>query len=424
MPGHLGYPCGSSPSTRYRDLPSNCTDDVLLSLQRNLNVADAYTEMTLDKENERRAIQRAHLQPFSNATPYPANAQPSAQQIRSQTQARNGFTPTEELILQTHARLREQQYQKLQAQQQLAHPRDCTVSRGVSSGRQEPGSRLNANAQVFHVEQFAAYSPADPGQARLIRSKFMGDALTPISEDGLHALSQHQPNSMSHDEHLPTRYQEELHFRGDTRNIRVTKPPSRAIEIVAPPQHLDSKPSLQSHRRPQLSSHSHLSLRQAAQAQDRLTTLTPCPNSSQHVYQHVYQHIDSRSNSLSSTTSSTKDKFEASPKNYLYAPEASQPRSDGPLDGQAGDNPVSKAYAPMQKSPHVVQQLSFENDIKSPTLISPALTYSSRTPSTLSPATPFLGSFSGSFSASTETFDFTTAHGKMIEKVKAESNTH
>lgn len=74
----------------------------------------------------------------------------------------------------------------------------------------------------------------------------------------------------------------------------------------------------------------------------------------------------------------------------------------------------------MQKSPSLAQQLSFENDMRSPTLVSPALTYSSRTPSTLSPATPFFGSFNGS----PENFEYTPDDGEMVEKVKVGSGTH
>ncbi|KAG1726401.1 hypothetical protein EDB19DRAFT_228389 [Suillus lakei] len=251
------------------------------------------------------------------------------------------------------------------------------------------------------------------------RSKFLGDALPPISEDDFHALGQHQLESRSHHEHLCTHYQGELHFCGDAGNVRITKPPSRAIEIVAPPQHLDSKCSpLQSHHRSQFSSRSHLSLRQQAQ----VATLPRSPLAS-NSSQHSYQHTDSRSNSLNSTitTSSTNDKPDSSPQNYLHSPQASRPQSDDQEDHRHNSTSVSsKAYVPAQKSPSLAQQLSFENDMRSPTLISPALTYSSRTPSTLSPATPFFGSFNGS----PETFEYAPDDGEMVEKVKAGSSTH
>ncbi|OAX39944.1 hypothetical protein K503DRAFT_849253 [Rhizopogon vinicolor AM-OR11-026] len=397
LPGHFGYPYGSSPSARYQDLPSNhSTDDILLSLQQHLNLTDAYPGMMLDEENDYRAVQRAHLQPLTNATQHSANMQPPVQPPRNQVQARNGFTPAEELILQTHARLREQQ---LQTQQQLVYPRDSTVDRRVAFGRLEPGSKLNANAQVFHAEQIAAYSFLSRAPDGATRTRF---ALPPISEDDFHALEQHQIESMSHYEHLGTRYHEEQHFH-DAGNVMITKPRSRAIEIVAPPQYLDTKPSLQSHHRSQLSSRPHPSLQQPAQARDRPATLLRSPLASGSS-QHTYQHIDSRSNSLSSTnTSNTNDKPDTGPKSYLHAPES------------------SKVYV---KSPPLAQHLSFENDVKSPTLISPALTYSSRTPSTLSPATPFIGSFSGSFSGSAETFEYATADGDMLEKVKVGSGMH
>lgn len=408
LPGHLGYPFGSLPLTKYQDLPPNhSTDELLLSLQQKLNLTDAYTGMTLDEDNDHRAVQRAHLPPLTNATLYSAITQPAVQQPRSQVQAKNGFTPAEESILQAHARFREQQYQHLQAQQQLLHSRDCTVARRATSGCLEPGSKLNANAQVFHAEHIAAYSFAGRALDGASRSKF---ALPPISEDDFHALGQHQLESMSHYEHLRTRYHEELHFR-DADNVMVTKPPSRAIEIVAPPQHLDTKSSLQSHHRSQLSSRSPATLSRSS-----LTSGSS---------QHPYQHMDSRSNTLSgTTTSSTNNKLDTNPKTCLHTPEASRPRSDGQEDGRTGNNYASsKAYAG-QKSPSLAQQLSFEGDIKSPTLVSPALTYSSRTPSTLSPATPFVGSFSGSFSGSQETFEYATADAEMSQKVKVGSGTH
>lgn len=417
LPGHLGYPYDSSPSTRYQDLKSNhYTDDLLQSLQHNLNLTHAYPGSTLDQEHD---AQRVHLQALANATLYTASAQPSVQQPRSQIQARNGFTPAEELILQAHARIREQQYQQLQNQQQIVHPHDCILPRRASSsGRLESGSKLNANAQVFHApEQIASYPLAGRALGGASRSKFLGDALPSISEDDFHALGQHQLECRSHHDHLRTHYQEELHFGGDVGNVRIMKPPSRAIEIVAPPQHLDSKCSLQSHHHSQSSSRSHLSLRQQAQVAN-LPRSPLASNSSQH----SYQHTDDRSNNLNSTitTSSTNDKPDSSPQNHLHSPQAPRPRSDDQEDYRHNSTLSSKAYVPAQKSPSLAQQLSFENDMKSPNLVSPALTYSSRTPSTLSPATPFFGSFNGS----PETFEYAPDNGELVEKVKAGSGTH
>ncbi|KAG1729520.1 uncharacterized protein EDB91DRAFT_811654 [Suillus paluster] len=418
LPAHLGYPYGSSPSTRYQDLPPNpYSDDLLHSLQQNLNLTDAYTGSTLDQEHD---VQRAHLQALANATLYTASAQPSVQQPRSQIQARNGFTPAEELILQAHTRLREQQYQQVQTRQQLV-PRESTLPRRApSSGRIEPGSKLNANAQVFHApEQIAAHPLTGRALGGASRSKFLDNALPPICEDDFHTLGQHHLESMSHYEHLRTRYQEDLHFRGDAGNVRITKPPSRAIEIVPPPQHLDSQSSsLQSHHRSQFSSRSHLSARQPAPS----ATLPRSPLAS-NSSQHNYQHTDTRSNSLNGaiTTSSTSDKLDNNPHTYLHSPAVSRPRSDDQEDHRNNSSSVSsKAYVSAQKSPSLAQQLSFENDMRSPTLVSPALTYSSRTPSTLSPATPFFGSFNGS----PETFEYAPDDGEMVEKVKVGSGTH
>ncbi|KAG2151169.1 uncharacterized protein EDB93DRAFT_1275926 [Suillus bovinus] len=417
LPGHLGYPYDSSPLTRHQDpQPNPYTDDLLHSLQHNLNLTHAYSGSTLDQEHD---AQRAHLQALANATLYTASVQPSAQQPRSQIQARNGFTPAEELILQAHARIREQQYQQLQTQQQFVHSHDSALPRRASSsGRLESGSKLNANAQVFHApEQVGAYPLTGRALSGPNRPKFLGDALPPISEDDFHALGQHQLESRSHYD-LPTHYQDELHFRSDAGNVRIPKPPSRAIEIVAPPQH-DSKHSpLQSHHRSQFSSRSHLSLRQQAQVAN-LPRSPLASNSSQH----SYQHTDSRSNNLNSTiaTSGTNDQSDSNPQNYLHSPQMSLPRSDDQEDHRRSSTSVSsKAYVPMQKSPSLVKQLSFENDMRSPTLVSPALTYSSRASSTLSPATPFFGSFNGS----PENFEYRPDDGEMVENVKVGSGTH
>ncbi|KAG1765290.1 hypothetical protein EV702DRAFT_1051048 [Suillus placidus] len=126
-----------------------------------------------------------------------ASGQPSAQQSCSQIQARNSFTPAEELILQAHARIREQQYQQLQTQQQL----------------------------VFHtLEQIAAYPLIGQALGGASQSKFLGDALPPISKDDFHTLGQHQLESRSHYNHLHTHYQEELDFGGNVGNVKITKP--------------------------------------------------------------------------------------------------------------------------------------------------------------------------------------------------------
>ncbi|KAH7912633.1 hypothetical protein BJ138DRAFT_1112176 [Hygrophoropsis aurantiaca] len=401
----MTYPDVQAALLSLQDLQLNPEMNALLqSLQQNLDFSNASTSNSVNMsalESEYRLAQQAHLNVLANANGLSPNLDLPLSLPRGQTQARNGFTPAEELILQAHARLQhQQQQQQLQFHRQasslfegdpfaLRHPSPLIDTAGVN-GR----SKLNAAAPCFDVT--SAYSNQRPcaqlggrGQGVSARSKFSRETLPSISEDDFHSMAQHQIDATPQ-----YRVSQGQHDLSVDTNIRMTKPPSRAVEIVPPSasRNLLSGAHLQQNRLQTNTSNSAYpksALQNHQHAHLRSSTLPPSPLANN---QHNIQHISNstRSNSFSNPSNNT-DTSNDHTKPYIYS------------GNEHSKNNISNNYPSMQSNARgYAQALSSLEDSRtafdreqaiSPSLISPALTYSSRSPSTLSPSTPFMGSF-------------------------------
>lgn len=330
-------------------------------------------------DNEYLMMQHTQLRALASATLLSPNQLPIALP-RGHTQARNGFTPAEELILDAHA-------QRLQLQAQL--------SQSSSMMEQIPSFRKpNANIRSFDP------APHEPLQVSGFAGKPMFSQDTPpsISEDDFHAMG-HPSRSFA-----PTFGEHQ--GPGDTRPPNVlaatstisVRPPSRAVSIVPPPPDYE-EPG----KRPK--AHHQRAERSTASKQ------IPCPSSSFNDHQSIPSgesklhpsllQVSTSPNNISSNDNNSNTSTIPCEKNtelqhaymYLHGDARSCPGEDkGP---HFRSSPASHIYT--KKSPQLGEQHPTVKEVpKSPAVVSPALTYSSRTPSTLSPATPFFGSFAGS----------------------------
>ena len=343
-------------------------DNLLQSMQNagynDASLDSAMKSLTLD--NECVMTQQAQLRALASAALLSPN--PPITLPRSHTQARNGFTPAEELILEAHA-------QRLQLRTQ--------ISRSSSNFESVPSLRNFSST-------FRSLDPAS--HERLPISGFAGNAmfsqetLPTISEDDFHTMG-HPPRRFvptSHEfQRLTGGCPPTVHTAANTAFVR---PPNRAVSIVAPPpdyEEYGKRPkghqqrTERSARQSTLSgeSKSHSSLIQAS---------TP-PND-----------ISNNSNDNNSNTSTiSRDKNHDFQHTYMYSHGAAQGYPEHEKVQHFRSSPATPFYS--KTSPHLSDEprSAVKEGPKSPAVVSPALTYSSRTPSTLSPATPFFGSFAG-----------------------------
>lgn len=366
LPSALCYTYRESPLLATSDLQNVPEMDTLLQ-----SIQNGYEDGSLDStmrslalDNAYLMTQQAQLQALASAALLSPNPLPITL-ARGHTQAHNGFTPSEELILEAHA-------QRLQLQAQLSQ----------SSPTIDPTCTLrkpNGTARSFGAASH------EPLQASGLDGKGMlyHDTLPTISEDDFHAMGQlahsfaptfHEFQGVvgSHPSNVPT-----------MTNTIFVRPPSRAVSIVPPPpdyeepgkrpkghyqrlerpvesKQISCPPSLLNNRQSISSGGSkpHASLLQASTRPNDIS----CNKNSEIQHTYAYSHSDAGGCPDRGT------RFRSSPASHIYA----------------------------KKSPNLGEQHSTVKELKSPVVVSPALTYSSRTPSTLSPATPFFGSFTGS----------------------------
>ncbi|KAG9311566.1 hypothetical protein JVU11DRAFT_7773 [Chiua virens] len=374
LPSTLCYPYGQSPLLSTSNLPLNSEMDTLLQSVQHMGFDDGVLDGTMRVS----ALDNEHFLPQqtqSQAVPSAALLSPDPPPItlpRGHTQAHNGFTPAEQLILEVHAK-------RLQLQAQLSN----------SSSLFEPMipslRKISANVRNFDPASH------EPFQASALPGMATFDTLPTISEDDFHAVG-HSPSNFAHEyQGIANSYPPNVPA---TTNTIFMRPPSRAVSIVPPPPDYEepgkrpkahnrverSTPSKQisyppsfNTRQPQAIPSSESkpkpTLLQASTRQDNRSSTADRNNNTstisygknidfQHAY--MYSHGDARS--------CPEDKVLHFRASSMYA-------KNSPQVGE--HHPTVKEAA------------------KSPTIVSPALTYSSRTPSTLSPATPFFGSFTG-----------------------------
>ncbi|KAG8216591.1 hypothetical protein J3R82DRAFT_6776 [Butyriboletus roseoflavus] len=381
LPSKLCYTYRKSPLPSTSDLPITSEMDTLLRSIQNMGYDDGSLDSTMRNlaiDNEYLMAQQAQLRLSSGALLSP-NPVPITLP-RGHAQARNGFTPAEELILGAHA-------QRLQLQAQISQ--SSSIFEPISSLR-----KLNADVRSF---DHASHGPLQ-GSGLAGKQMFSQDTLPLISEDDFHAMG-HPPRSFA-----PTSRE----FQGPvdscppnvpaaTSTIFV-RPPSRAVSIVPPPpdyeepgkrpkgHHQRAERSTRSKQIPCPSSfNNHQSIPSGeSNSHSSLLHASTGPNN-----------ISSNNDNNSNTSTIPCEKNIELQHTYMYSHGEARSCPEEDKGSRFRSLPASHTYT--KRSPPLGEQHStIREGPKSPAVISPALTYSSRTPSTLSPATPFFGSFAGS----------------------------
>ena len=384
------------------DLPITSEMDTLLQSIQNMGYDDGSMDSTAKSsslDNEYPMTQQARLRTLVNATLLSPNPLPITLP-RGHAQARNGFTPAEELILEAHA-------QRLQFQAQISQ----------SSPAFEPTSlsrKLNSNVRSFDPASHETL----PASGLAGRAIFRQDTLPTISEDDFHAMG-----------HLPRRFVPTSHeLQGPIVNCPpnatpatstiIVRPPSRAVTIVPPPPDYE-----ESGKRPK--SH-HQRVERAVGSQQNTGSSSsfnnhqPTPPGESKSHSSLPQastgpnDISSNSNNRVSNHSTVfRDKNIEPQHTYMYSHGVTQGYPEKDRAPQFRSSPASQIYTKKSHRPNEQHSIVKEGS-KSPAVVSPALTYSSRTPSTLSPATPFFGSFASSQDA----FDGMTMENEDVAERK------
>lgn len=287
----------------------------------------------------------------------------SAASVRSrgQTQAHNGFTPAEEVILQTHAR-------RLQIQ---THSTNGTHLSKSDSPLTAP---VSGARECINSQSFPSTNRLPPAQNQFQ----LGRAL--VGDPWLAAQS--HPMAIHGQGALPTY----LSANANGADARLAKQASRTIRITTSNQdekdqswrdlRLGGTGAIGSHRgqlRPSTTSICH-----------PVATRLSFPDNDS--YSH--QSPDSSDGPIAIRSSSETNADHVYPQNGGRTQQA-----DNGNRGHTGLVPrVTTSHTDATLSP-LSGDSARANGPKSPTIVSPALTYSSRTPSTLSPSTPFFSSF-------------------------------
>ncbi|EIW77320.1 hypothetical protein CONPUDRAFT_168270 [Coniophora puteana RWD-64-598 SS2] len=367
LSGNPTHQLGSSQQT-LPNFPANVDIQRLSQLlQNNAHIGAGYDVSGLglgSLEAEYRAnalaIQQAQLQALMNANAalLSANANASLSSARAHNQARNGFTPAEELLLQAHARMQQQQHH------------------GAPSDSQRLDGDFAARPERAH-----AFGDASSQRGRLFQ-----ESLPPISEDEFHAGAAQHVDLQSGDSSNAS----SSGANQDSRSF--VKPPSRAIEIVAPRD--QSQPvgsEWQKIRRHSKSGSPDASASLIhSQPQSRSLTLpspSPAISKTQRHFMQTSNDIRSNSFSYNSGISGHANASNSTPASNSYTSS-----KDGFHSQQHSVNNTS--YVPREPytrdQPHAVTSVEDRKQTSgSPPAISPALTYCSNSPSTLSPTTPY-----------------------------------
>lgn len=323
---------------------------------------------------------------------YP-NAVPMSTIPHTQTQARHGFTPAEELILHAHA----------QAQSQtntLGSLRGTTAVGRVRAGSdlyQQPFSPANPMPPSWEEEFHAQVQGYEPP----LQPRHQFDSAKPRHNPHIHPP--HVNARLSNYDNLQHQRQQEQGQEHDTyrsnvpfqiQNFNASRHPnsnaSAHIRSTAIPPSSLSQPQLQRQYIPQ-QQHSTLN----------------STNRHSHYSNNMPSSINTNNSNSNSNNEPSHNFFNHNIQHGLM-----RNVDEGIQIHEHEHNHTSNYPSHAQFS----QQHNYDIDISSPPLISPALTYNSaRTPSTLSPATPFFGSFAPAGDG------FENVYGGRGKKVRAGS---
>ncbi|KIJ15388.1 hypothetical protein PAXINDRAFT_155694 [Paxillus involutus ATCC 200175] len=408
-PSNLHYAFRESPVLTTQDLAITSDMDYLLQSIQNMGYDDGLLDSSLSPgfSAEYITAQQAQLRALANAGLLSPNVLPITLP-RGQTQAHNGFTPAEELILEAHARL---QLQAQLSQRSPVFEQGLPLAPPSTKVQNSLRSSLNASVPSFNTSSLGTVLTPTAGASIPGRATFRQDMLPTISEDDFHATSHHSFNFAPN----------ALKFQGSMNsglpigaNSAFVRPPSRAVSIVPPPPDYNEheKRSKGRHQRAEQSVESSQIPIHSFSFDGR-----PLTTSNGYTTQQPYQQAI-RSNSITNNTSVISNHKNTEPQhNYIYSHGDVQGRRDEANSTHFRSAPTSHIHA--QFSPTLGEQHS--EGSKSPDVVSPALTYSSRTPSTLSPATPFFGSFT----TGQEAFEVVTVENEeaLERKLKARAGS-
>lgn len=329
-------------------------------------------------------------------------------------QARNGFTPAEELIFQAHA----------------------GVGGGVGHGlaRDMLGRGRGAGIEVEErgVASAAHSFPQQQRQERIPRN------VPVMSEDDFHSNAgyRHVPYGSAADGTTTKKAIHNRHIHPAHVNARLSR------DLDTQQQEQEQLPIMaSSYQQNQNQMHAHI----------RSTTLPQRSSSSSHIHQRHHQH-SSMSIPISSNSSASgvrmnelqvqlqnQNKIQVhynncnsifehnSTSNNIHRASINTNINNTTINSehsgkQNKTNSSSTHDSAQQDLAHTYNHVhihrpspgAYDVDISSPPLVSPALTYSSRTPATLSPATPFFGSFGHAG----ETFEGLDGNAKKAREVR------
>jgi hypothetical protein len=352
------------------------------------------------------------------------------QQVQ-QAQAHNGFTPAEELIFHAH---------RQQSQSQVM------AGGGLVRGGVHVGGVRRAGG--YERQQQQGYSPS--GQVGM---------LPPTVEDSFHANAQAQTHlPYQHPYHQQQQQQQQQHFDSSKARHNPNIHPAHVNARLSGYDHHQQQQQQQKHNAPstysnvqsQASSYNNNNHIQTS-THMRSTTLPPPPpplrssashpnNSNNNPNQrHYQQHQNSislptnsnfRATNLYSATKGLSNTNPPSSNNNTFFDHHDIQHDNNaiihPVDTSNNYNNKSNInnnnYDDSNNVQYVHHQFqhadSYDIDVSSPPIISPTLTYNSSrtTPSTLSPATPFFGSFGP---AGVEGFE--SGYGQQGKKIRAGS---
>jgi hypothetical protein len=371
-----------------------------------------------------------------------------------QAQARNGFTPTEEMILQAHARARGVGFEGngnsgTQQHQPGRAPRQANISMGVR-GRRSVASALSFPPQVCQ-EYMSPFRLCDVLPTVSTEDDFRSNAARrhpSFSDEGLDSgrhsglRINHRAAQPAHVHSLRSPRELEIQHSQEHNPAAGTSHTTAQTQTQAQGSKQNLHPTYAPHMRASTLPHRSSVTQSANQHQrhSQHSSLGNISSSSSSSRKHQNQNQFSNSNNASifeqdSTNNShnlTVDNSAAGgPIHYYHDTECTTINND--ISIGPNNTTASRKY----EHPHVIQHQAFKHredsacnktstkntsrtddgaiDLSiipsaSPPLVSPALTYSSssRTPATLSPSTPFFGSFG----SSVESFEVT---GSSIE---------
>ncbi|KAI6142728.1 hypothetical protein BKA82DRAFT_1000195 [Pisolithus tinctorius] len=376
LPTNLGYNLYNSPVFPVRDLQGNAEMDILRQSMQGLGMEEPMFDNPLKSSALGIDYQTAQTSLRSLAGTRSVSSAPPVRH-RGQTQAHNGFTPAEEVILQAHAgRLRIQTHSTNGSQLSEA---DLPLT--------VPATQEFMNSQPFLSANRLHTTPNQFQLGRLRATKSSQDLLPTISEDDTHAVAGNprlaaQPNPMA----IPGQGALHSYLSANDNEADVKlKQASRTIRITTSNQDEKAKSwrHLRSGAMGAIGSHRNQSQPPTTSIRQPVTTrLSFSDDDSYH---------QSSVPSNSSTTIGHSNEINAE---RVY-----------PQDGGRTRQVESGNRAHVGLAPRVTTHLANAtfspsrgesarmNELKSPTVVSPALTNSSRSPSTLSPSTPFSSSF-------------------------------